>query len=177
MVAKSAADVSARMNKLANAVRKVQGAGVRAAAAEIQAGVRSTSPARMRNAGKNGAKLSTTVRVRDGLLPSATVKAVGPWPLIEFDTPQHLIGLGRATTGTRASNRRGRRMARVRVVNGVAQGGYLEAAGYQHGVRGPIVHPGTKGKHVFRKGAERGSPKAVTQLRKLNLGAVREAFR
>lgn len=176
MTVNSASQLQARMFQVAEATRKAQLAGVKQATAVVDASIKRATPGRVRNASKSGGKLSTQVKVTNGSTPTGFVKAVGPWPLIEFDTPKHLIGIGRATTGSRASNRKSKRRARITVSNGAAIGGYLKGASYSHGVRGPVVHPGTHGKHVFRKGALAGTPKATAVLRKITVNACREAF-
>lgn len=183
MPVNSASAVSARMFKIAEATGKAQLAAVKAATAVVDRGVHAASPAGLRNASKSGGKLSTQVRLTRGDNPTGSVKAIGPWPLIEFDTPEHLIGIGRATTG-RGATFKGKRRAKVTVSNGAALGGYLHNPAFagrrgtddQGVVRGPIVHPGTHGKHVFRKGATAATPTAAAVLAKANINAVREAF-
>lgn len=166
MPVSSASQVAARMQKVADAVRKSQVDAARKASIALKAGVQSTSPSRLRNVGKSGARLGVSFTVTGGAVPESKGRATGPWAIIEYDTPVHLIGIGKS----------GRKRARVRVVGGEAVGGYLKAPGYAHGVTGPIVHPGTKGKLVFHKGIARGTPKAVAAMRKQTVEAVKGAW-
>lgn len=164
MTVTSAAGVAAHMSKCAAALQSSQKEAVLKAALTVKGAVEVTSPARLRNAGKKGGKLSTRVTTfGSDAKPLAIVKAVGPWPLIEYDTPAHLIGAGR----TKAS-----RNALLR--NGV--GTYLKAAGAAHPVLGPIAHPGTKGKLVFHKGVAIGTPKAAAILARSTVSAVGKVF-
>lgn len=164
MTVTSAAEVAARMNKCATALQRAQRGAVRSAALVVQASVAATSPARLRNVGKKGGALRTAVRMRGSdAAPSATVKAVGPWPIIEYDTPGHLIGAGRT------------KRSRAQLVKS-GHGTVLKAGGYEHPVLGPIGHPGTKGKLVFHKGVALGTPKATTIVRKASVTAVATAF-
>lgn len=172
MVAKSAADVSARMNKVGDAVRTAQTKSVKLAGDTLKRTVDGATPRRLRNVGRNGAALSVRVKTTGGSVPTCTGTAVGPWGIIEYPIESHLIGIGKASNGRGV----GRKRARVRVVGGEARGGYLKGAGYEHGVRGPVVHPGTRGKLVFHKGVAAGTPRAVAVMRTTNLTAVREAF-
>lgn len=101
--------------------------------------------------GKNGAKIGVSFSVTGR---TALVKATGPFPLIESDTKAHRI--------PREQGKRGRK--RYAVIPGV-------------GVRAFADHPGTKGKHPWRKGviaaqpaAERANGVALTQ-------AMTRAFR
>lgn len=98
----------------------------------IQAG----APTRLRNVGRSGARLSVgyTTKSTTAGDPYAIVQARGPWPIIESDTPAHVIPRARV---------RGRR--RVIVIPGV-------------GVRAYAHHPGTKGKHPWAKGVEAAIP-------------------
>lgn len=162
----SASQLASTMSRVAEAVRKSQMEAARLASAELKASVLAVSPARLRNVGKSGAKLGVSTSVTGGATPTATGKATGPWPIIENDTPQHLIGIGKS----------GRKRARVTISNGAAIGGYLHAAGYNHPVRGPIVHPGTKGKQLFHKGVAAGTPKAIAVMNKTTVFSVKGAF-
>jgi len=162
----SAAQVAAKMTQVGVAVQGAQAKAVRAAAAELKSSILAVSPARMRNVGKRGAALGVSFAFTGGDTPIATGKGTGPWPLIEYPTPTHLIGIGRSNW----------KRARVRVVGGAAQGGYLKGANYAHGVRGPVVHPGTKGKMLFHKGTAAGTPKAVAILRNATVSAVAKVF-
>ena len=60
--------------------------------------------------------------------------------------------------------------------NGAALGGFLKGSRYSHPVRGPIVHPGTKGKMVFHKGVDLATPAAKVELHKTTWNAVKAAL-
>lgn len=180
MVVTSAAQVGAKMARLGAVVEKAQTKAAEAASAVLKAGVEAASPRRVRNAGKNGAALTVRVKATPGKVPTSTGTAIGPWALVEYPTPTHLIGIGRATTGRGA----GRTRAKVKVRNGAAVGGYLHSNNYtdrREGngsgvVRGPIVHPGTKGKLLFHKGVYGATPKAVEALARSTTLSAREVF-
>lgn len=154
------------MNKVADATRVSSAKAVKLAGDLLQRGVTGAAPSRLRNVGKSGGRLGVTVRTTGGDHPTSTGVATGPWAIIEYDTPKHLIGVGKSS----------RKRARVRVVDGAAQGGYLKGAGYAHGVRGPVVHPGTKGKLLFHKGVAGATPAATAVMAKTTVQAVKEAF-
>ena len=151
------------MRHAGEAMGKAQAKAVRDASAKLQAAVRATSPARLSHVGKRGGALGISMKASGD---QATGKATGPWGIIEYDTPTHLIGIGRSN----------RKRAKVTVRSGVAVGGILYIPGSPHPVRGPIVHPGTKGKLVFHKGVALGHPAAVAVLHKTSFEAVKEAL-
>ena len=158
------------MRHAGEAMGKAQAKAVRDASAKLQTAVRATSPARLRHVGKNGAALGISMKATGN---QATGTGTGPWPIIEYDNPTHLIGLGRLTAGRTG---RSRKRAKVTVSDGAALGGFLFGGGYGHPVRGPIVHPGTKGKLVFHKGVAAGTPAAVAVLHRTSFEAVKEAL-
>lgn len=162
----SGSQVAARMSQVAKAVTNAQAPAVRAAAEEVKSSIIAVSPAKLRNVGKNGARLGVVVTVTGGNTPTATGTGVGPWKIIEYPTPKHLIGIGKS----------GRKRAKVTISNGAAQGGFLKGGGYSHPVRGPVVHPGTHGKLLFHKGTAVGQVKATAVLRKATYTAVKETF-
>lgn len=176
MTVTSAAQVAAKMGKAADALTKARPAAVAKASAELKQSVLAGAPARLRHVGKNGAALGVSTTAGGGAHPTSTGRATGPWALIEYDTPQHLIGLGRLAE---RSDRKGKyRRAKFTVSSsGAAMGRVLHGAGYAHPVRGPVVHPGTKGKLLFHKGVERGIPKAAGVMSKEISAAVFGAFR
>lgn len=95
-------------------------------------GARQTGPARPRR--------TVRLKARDKLAPGAPVARlrlqavpVGPWVWVNTGTDPHLVG----------QTKRGRKPQWVR------------GARYDHGVRGPVVHPGTSGRQVWRRAAER----------------------
>ncbi len=107
---------------------------VETTALAVKKSITEISPARLRGVGKRGAKLSVRYNLDnypDGR--KALVYALGPWQLIEGDTKAHRVPKQRSSRARR----------RVVVIPGV-------------GVRAYANHPGTKGKHLFAKGAVAG---------------------
>lgn len=119
--------------------RKAVGAAAFAAKKEIATEVRKVVGADMRltGVGKRGAKLSVYYNVVGYKNPTATIAMRGPVHLVERPTKPHRVPRVR---------KRGRK--RVVVIPGV-------------GVRASANHPGTHGQYPFKKGTERGKPKAV----------------
>lgn len=110
------------------------------------------APARLRGAGKRGARLSVAYNVTGtGTDAAALVFARGPWQLIESDTSPHQIP---RTRGGRARRR------------------YAVFGGH---VYSRVAHPGTRGQHPWRRGVELARPivgvafrnKATTTLRRI----------
>lgn len=157
------------MRHAGEAMGKAQAKAVAAGSAKLKSAVASSSPSRLSHVGKKGAAL--TVGVKNEAMKS-TGTASGPWPIIEYDTPTHLIGIGRGAGGALRKTKR----AKVKVSNGAALGGFLKGSSYGHPVRGPIVHPGTHGKSVFHKGVDAGTPPAVAELHKITWNAVKEVL-
>lgn len=114
-------------------MEKVSSSTVRTSAIAIKTSIVEISPNRLRGVGKKGAKLGVRYKITNtGETNNAVVAATGPWQFIEGDTRAHRIPRART---------RGKR--RVVVIPGV-------------GIRAYADHPGTKGKHLFRKGAVAG---------------------
>lgn len=84
-----------------------------------------TSGRKLRNVGKKGAKLGVNFKVTGD---TATVKATGPWQIIERNTGPHRI------------NRKSKDKRR--------------ALKLPNGYRRSVPHPGTTGKHPWEKGAK-----------------------
>ena len=129
--------VTAKLNGLADAYEDLPKAQVAESSLIVKKSVQVFMPARLRGAGKRGAKL--TVRYNEGVYPDGAkslVYVTGPAQLIERDTQPHLIPRQR---GARARQR-------YAVIPGV-------------GVRAFANHPGTKGKHPWAKGVEAAMPR------------------
>lgn len=105
------------------------------AAGEAAAGIiRGISPARLSGVGRGGARLGVRVSVVQGAASTiGYVRATGPWQLIEGDTRPHGI------------KPKGRGKARALRLG--------DGAFYAR-----VQHPGTKGKHLFAKGARTARP-------------------
>lgn len=108
---------------------------------------------RMRNVGRNGAKLGIRYRV-EGTDEHMAVRftATGPWPLIEGPTKAHTI---------RPRRRRGRRAA----------------VSTPYGPRASVHVRGTRGKRPWAKGVTAGITVGVTILRRAYSDAVKRGMR
>lgn len=140
---------AAKFVKVGQKVDRTNDKKVADAAAYVAVVVRAANPSSLRHAAKKGgapAKLGVVVQRGESspIGSSRTVAGRGPWQLIEFDTTAHLIGLGR-------------RKETFGKAIGSSRRGYMAFADGQ--VRaGPIAHPGTQGKHGFRKAWEGAAP-------------------
>jgi hypothetical protein len=124
-------------NELQTAPRTIVGAGALQVkkSVQLQLAAAGAGSGRLRGAGRKGARIG----VRYELYPTlAKVFMFGPAHLLESDTKAHRIP--RATQG-----RRGRRNTKLIVIPGV-------------GVRAWARHPGTRGKHPWRKGVNAALP-------------------
>jgi hypothetical protein len=113
---------------------------------------RVASGRRLRNVGKKGGKLGVRYNLKAaGDSPSATVKATGPWQIIERDTKGHTI----------QPRKKGKRKA-LRLPNG--------------GFRRSVPHPGTRGKHPWEKGVKASGPKVSKVMATRYVKAVGDAW-
>ena len=146
-VSTSGAQLARKLETCAAGITGATPAGVRAGANLIRLSVLAVSPSSLRNVGKRGSNLG--VRVRSASLgpahPVAYVKAVGPWPIHEFNTKPHTI--------PRLKGGRSHRTGLTKQY-GPAFGGVNEKKlRLPDGrIRSMVFHPGTKGKHTFSKG-------------------------
>ena len=118
--------------------------------------VRAPGAAQGRVVGRKGAKLSVSSKVNPGGT-TGTVKAVGPWQLIEGPTKQHFIGpagVARTATGSRS----GRATARSRE-------GRAKALKTPFGIKRWVYVKGTKGKFPWRKAADKTSREASSAMK------------
>lgn len=126
---------AAKFRKAAERVARSSNRGEVKAALFVKKTILSISPARLRNVGKKGSKLGVGYRPNPG--GGIFIGARGPWQIIERDTRAHLIGGGKSKLTEKRA--------------------YLQFA--TGDIRlGPIHHPGTQGKHLFRKGVEIARP-------------------
>lgn len=137
---------------------------------------------RLRHVGKPpGAKLSVSYDIKGTRNPTALITAKGPWQLVESDNKAHPI-TSKFGGGSRGS--RGKRVIGASV--GAALGG-TGSAGLGGGRRAvlniggsfrrSVPHPGTKGRHPFRKGRDKVYPVIVKELGSTVTTAVRQALR
>lgn len=123
---------------------------------------------RLSNVGKGGANLGVAFRVFGD---TATIRATGPWPLIESNVSGHVIR-SRYVAGAR------RRGFVGPVAPGQFRGGrravmHIPGIGFRAAVR----HPGTRGKHTFRKGSEAAIVVAGEIVPKKMTTTIARAFR
>lgn len=138
---RSPLQVEEKFAALAGTMGKAVPIGVAAAAKVTKATIEASRAAagagsgRLRGVGKRGAAIGIRVVVTPSpITAEALVKATGPWPLLENDTPPHVIPKERA---------RGKQ--RVAVVPSV-------------GPRARVQHPGTKGKKPWAHGVDAARP-------------------
>lgn len=122
---------AAKIGALGTAVGKIPESATGKAALAAKKLIQAQAPDHLRNVGRRKTvKLGVGYTVRSsGAAATALIAARGPWPIIEFDTPAHVIPKPRT-----------RGAPRPIVIPGV-------------GVRAYAHHPGTHGKHPFAKGA------------------------
>lgn len=130
------------------------------------ASIRTAVPDLAINAGrrgtKNGAKLGVGYRkIRDG--SGYLVFARGPLQLIERDTSAHLIPKDPGGTLTHTAKGR-KRSAKSRALR-EAETKKLYRIGNRV-VRGPLKHPGTKGKHPWEKAEKQVLPSVTKTFEK-----------
>jgi hypothetical protein len=151
----SVAQFAGKIAKAADAVKAAPKVAVKAAALSMKGDIEKSrnsavgGDGRMSRVGKKGAKLGVGFKLADGG-ETASMRATGPWPLIESDIPKHKI----------VPKKKGSR-------RGIAFRGVVRAS---------ASHPGTKGKKPWRKGIDSGTPKAVKILRDQTIDAVRKAI-
>ena len=152
-MADSLAQFTAKTNRMVGELGRLETNTVRIAALAVktsvlgQLQVAGVKDGKLRGVGKKGAKIGVSFNLTSS--SSALVKATGPFPLIESDTKAHRI--------PRERGKRGRK--RYAVIPGV-------------GVRAFADHPGTKGKHPWRKGVIAAKPGAA----KANQVALRQSL-
>jgi len=139
------------MSRLSAALLDIPQATVYEAVAVAEDAIHASSPSRLRGVGKRGAPLNVRHTITTTAEnPAALVFGTGPWALIEFDTRAH-----REPRSTR------RRRARQRVM--VVPSAAGARGGDDPGLRTIVNHPGTKGQHVFERGARAAEP-AIARL-------------
>lgn len=144
-------ELGSKLAHLDRELESVPKAGVNAAALTVKKSVLGIAPARLRNVGKKGAKLGVRYDIKS--FPSnavARVYATGPWSIIERNTKAHRIP-------------RQRRKPRPIKIPGI-------------GWRMYAMHPGTKGKHPWRKGVEAAQPLVKREFHTGVATAMRKVF-
>lgn len=133
-VSRSPGQLAQKLRYAATAMQKTETAGLNKAAlftkTVINKEIERVAPGRrMRGVGRRGARVGAGYTVRGH---TATISARGPLHLLERGTKPHEI----------TPKKRGKKKAVVT----------------PYGPRRRIVHPGTRGKHPWRKGVEKARP-------------------
>jgi len=147
-----------------NAVRAATGgsAKLRNAGALVRA------PGVSRVVGTKGAKLTVSSKLATSG-NAATVKAVGPWQLIEYPTKQHFIGpagLAKVTKGSKS----GRSTAKAR-------DGRATAVKTPYGLKRFVYVKGTRGKFPWKKAREKTEREAPLAVKKFAAAEMAKVFR
>jgi hypothetical protein len=150
--AKAAQVLKQTADNIKNAHKTAANAAGQAAKKELlDQAAKVSSGGRLRNVGKSGAKLGVGYEVSTlGNGARLTVKAKGPWQIVESGNRPHRIG-PRKKGGRRAVSFGGRAYARVQ-------------------------HPGTKGKRPWEKGEKAAAPKVEKILAEKYIKAVSSAW-
>lgn len=122
----------------------------------VGAVVRAPGQAQGRVVGRKGATLKVAAKVSPGG-KSGTVRAVGPWQLIEYPTKQHFIGpagVKKTATGSKS----GRAGAKARE-------GRAKALKTPYGIKRWVYVKGTRGKFPWRKAKDKTAREAPTAMR------------
>lgn len=147
-VSHSFGELGGKLTRLAGEYAELPNTLAPEAAQIAKRSVLAVSPSRLRGVGKKGANLSVAYNVsHSGGSAQALVFAKGPWQLIEGDTKAHQIPRQRSSASFEG-------VFGHAVIPGGAEGG-VHGKG---GVRTRVMHPGTHGKHPFRKGIEAARP-------------------
>jgi hypothetical protein len=142
-------ELQQRLANLGTAVEKSRKATLEKAALKAKETIAAGAPARLRNVGKSGAKLTVRYTLEGDSL--ARMKAVGPWPLVEVGSKPHTI---------RPKKKGGRKAILT-----------------PSGPRASVQHPGTKAKRLWSKGVEKAEPLALAELNKETFNTVVAAFK
>jgi len=122
----------------------------------VQAELAVAAPKGRMNVGKKGQRIGVRYTVGP---TSARVFMFGPAHLLERDTKPHAIPRGRVTPTGRVSKRKRKLLS----IPGI-------------GVRATAHHPGTKGKHPWRKGLAIAEPLVARGSADLYFGAIRKGL-
>lgn len=132
----------------------------------------------LKRVGKKGARLSVAVQVRDNRSDSAaTVRAVGPWQIINNPAKPHKIyrkGARQKGKGARAANRQAI-YNELFGATGAYTGGALKFPGDEF--RHVVDHPGHDGKQTWQRGVAAGRPQAEQTMRRSTRDALIEGMR
>lgn len=159
----SFAEFGAKLRRLEADLDDIPKTVVPEAAQLVQRATTARAPSRLRNAGKNGARLG--VRINGGTFggePKALVYATGPWQLIERGTKPHPIprlkGSYSGARGLRAQRSKKGRMYGP-AFGGMKTGSRVKVLHFANGgFAAHVFHPGTSGKHPWAQGVEASVP-------------------
>lgn len=161
--------------------RRIVLAGARAAAEHQKDAGRADSGGDMvlsgtKRRGRPPKRINVTVRASGtGNRTVAIVKATGPWPLIDRDTPGHVIRSAYVTGAYRGSRGRGQIFgpAAPAITGGRRAVLNIPGVGFRRSAR----HPGTKGKGTWQKGKGPGMRAADVEVERETKMALVRTFR
>lgn len=159
----TARKLASDLNRTAQLLEKAGTVSVEAGASLLTARLKAAGAAHGPLHGKKGRpiRLSAKYKVRatgDGGTAYVKPSPAGAWVIADQGAGAHLIG--KATS-------RGRRKGRVT---------YLVGKGYDHPVRGPIIHEGARGSRAWRNARDRAQPAVLHAMEDAPLKAVRSTF-
>jgi hypothetical protein len=156
-VTKTVLEGARQLVDMGSAIQQVQREALRKSAG-VAKDIANATGGHMRNIGKKGANLTATYTVST-TQASLKPKPAGAWKIAESGARAHLIGIAaKARRGSRAT-------------------GFIYAGGYAHPVRGPVAHPGARGRLLWTrtvKAAERAVPPVFNQV--MIAGTVKRFF-
>ncbi len=164
-------------NGAGNAERAVR-AATGGSARLRNAGAVVRAPGSSRVVGVKGAKLTVSSKVQ-GNGQAGTLRAVGPWQLIEYPTQKHDIGpaglgkdvlSGPTLSGRALKSKSGRAGAKTRQ-------GRATALRTPYGLKRRVHVKGTRGKYPWRKAREKTTREAPAALHKAAFAELTKVFR
>lgn len=142
---KTVADFAKQAMTFATTLPDVEGKGEQKAALHVTKSIRAelkeVVPDGRLSGTKKNAKLSVNYKTRPA--GGVLIKANGPWPLIESDTPAHEIP-NEAKAGRKQRGRSAFKARKTLNIPGI-------------GFRTTVSHPGTKGQKPFGKGVDKSA--------------------
>lgn len=152
----SPGQLAAKFRMAATAMQRTETVGLQKAASftkgVIQHEIEQVAPGRrMRGVGRNGARVGAGYKIFGS---TATITARGPLHLLERSTKPHEI--------TPKRRRRGKAKKAVTT---------------PYGPRKRVMHPGTRGKHPWRKGVEKARPFVTKVFKEGFYAPIEDIFR
>ncbi len=162
-MARDLGDLAVSLSRAPAGIREGEQRGVRKAALYTTGLIRDdtrrdTGDSRLSGVGKRGARVGAQFKIDGGdSNPTATIRATGPYHLLERDTvPRAIAPRGRTLSK--------RYLARVSAGLTPRRAQYLKGAkALKFGGRfaASVSHPGTRGKHTFERAWKRAAPRTT----------------